>query len=431
MTNKLSVLRESEINVDDHFLRWSGKPFPVDLLKIQTPFYFYNGDFLLKRALSLRRAMQPLGVTICYAVKANPNPHIMKVLAKVGIGFDVVSGGELDLAIKVRQKRNLPIVFSGVGKQLYELESAINTGVASIHVETIGEIELIISLKPTRPISLLLRVNPDVDAKTHPYISTGLKSNKFGLGPNEIRECVRLISLNRKHLVLRGISIHIGSQITDLKPLAEAYSRAESMLEDIKMLWGSELDSLDLGGGLGVSYHDEPVHGASDWANLISCSIPKSIEKRRNIYIEPGRWLVAPAGILVTSVLYRKEREEKTFLVCDAAMNDLMRPSLYESYHHIIPLEQKAASSRIEVADVVGPVCETGDFLARERGLPRMVVGDRLAIATVGAYGSSMSSFYNLRPLIPELLWMKDQLYQIRARVNFTDQWRYFRKVPL
>jgi diaminopimelate decarboxylase len=381
-----------------------------------TPCYVYSSQTLLENFRAYDEALGDLPHMVCYSLKANGSLGIVSLLARAGSGFDIVSGGELYRVLKAGGDP-ARVVFSGVGKTAEEIEYALEKKIHSFNCESEPELALIDSLAARRGVkaAFALRVNPDVNADTHPYISTGLREHKFGIdihAAEGVYERARALS----NLVARGVSCHIGSQLLDMAPVFEALDKVLALVDRLRSA-GHTITHLDVGGGLGVAYREEeqaPVIGA-----FVDC-VRKRVQGRGlTVMVEPGRSIVGPAGMLVTRVLYRKQSIKKEFVVVDAAMNDLIRPSLYRSYHDILPV-RKTDRPNI-VADVVGPVCETGDFLARDRTLANAAPGDFLAIATAGAYGYVLASNYNARCRPPEVLVEGDKWRIIRARETYED----------
>ncbi|MCC6589251.1 MAG: diaminopimelate decarboxylase [Bryobacterales bacterium] len=382
-----------------------------------TPCFVYSQAEILGRFNAYKAGFGDTPHEICYAVKANSNLSILRLLAGAGAGFDIVSGGELFRVLKAGGDPG-KVVFSGVGKTAQEIDYAIASGIHSFNCESPDEMRLIdsIAARLGKKVRVAFRVNPDIDARTHPYISTGLKKNKFGIA---IRQAPRLYgeALEHKNLLVEGVSCHIGSQILETDPLVEAADRVLELVEGLRAA-GVPIQYLDLGGGLGVSYQaGEP---APDITDTVRRMVEHTAGRNLTLHIEPGRSIVGPAGVLVTRVLYRKHTEQKEFVVVDAAMTELIRPALYNAHHDIVPL--RAAGNRgTFVADVVGPVCETGDFLAHDRKLPQVMPGDLLAVCTAGAYGFAQSSNYNSRPRPAEVLVDGAQWTTIRTRETYDD----------
>jgi diaminopimelate decarboxylase len=393
-----------------------------------TPLYVYSVAMIRERYETFDAAFRDQPHTICYSVKANSNLTLLRLLAKKGCGFDVVSGGELERVLVADRKAAKKVVFSGVGKTREELTAALKAGILLFNVESESELwalaECAGRLRKTAPLAL--RVNPDVAAVTHPYISTGLRKHKFGVPIGEARALYAKAS-GARYLKVRGVSVHIGSQITDVAPFGEAMERVADLVRELRGD-GHRIDYIDAGGGLGIAY--EKTNGIEFSANVAAyaralASPLRGLDVR--LLLEPGRSIVGPAGVLVTSVIYRKENDSRRFLVVDAAMNDLIRPALYGAYHEIVPVTLRQVSptnaevTKREITDVVGPICETGDFFARDRELPVVAEGDRLAILDAGAYGMVLSSNYNTRPRPAELLVAGKSAKVIRRRERVAD----------
>jgi diaminopimelate decarboxylase len=381
-----------------------------------TPSYVYSRAAILDRFQAYRQAFGDVPHKICYAVKANSNLSILKLLADAGAGFDIVSGGELFRALKAGADPQ-SIIFSGVGKTSQEIDYALEHQIKSFNCESEPELALIDSLAARRGIEarVALRVNPDVDAATHPYISTGLRDHKFGIdiaGAEAVYERARALD----HLRLEGVSCHIGSQITDIAPMLEVFDKMIALVERLRAR-GLQMGTLDLGGGLGVAY--KPGDKSPSICEFIQAMCQRTAGHNLELLIEPGRSIVAEAGLLLTRVLYRKSNGDRQFIIVDAAMNDLIRPALYQSHHEIVPLRKN--QSETILADVVGPVCESGDFLARAREMPNVLPGDLLAVCTAGAYGFVASSNYNSRLRPPEILVEGDRYRVIRKREQYED----------
>lgn len=381
-----------------------------------TPCYVYSSAAILGKFHAYEEAFAGVPHQICYAAKANSNLAILKLLAEQGAGFDIVSGGELFRVLKASGDRE-KVIFSGVGKTAAELDYALEQNIRGFNCESEPELVLIDSLAARRGVKarIALRVNPDVDASTHPYISTGLRKHKFGIDISEA-ESVYGRARAFDNLILEGVSCHIGSQILDIQPMLEVFDKMVALTERLRAQ-GLPIRSLDLGGGLGVPYQEGET--APPIADYIHAMCRRVAGHNLELLIEPGRSIVAEAGLLVTRVLYRKTNGKKEFVIVDAAMNDLIRPALYHSHHHIVPLRQ--TDSAAIVADVVGPICESGDFLARDREMPNVLPGDLLAICTVGAYGFVAASNYNARPRPPEILVEDDRYRVIRKRETYED----------
>src|ERR1700758_970766 len=391
-----------------------------------TPLYVYSAEAIRDRYNAFDAAFHDVQHTICYSVKANSNLSILRMLAKKGCGFDVVSGGELERVLAVDRKAVNKVVFSGVGKTREELTAALKAGIMLCNVESESELwalaECAGRLRKTAPVAL--RVNPDVSAETHPYISTGLHKHKFGVPVAEARAMYARASGTR-HLRVSGVSVHIGSQITDVAPFAVALTRVAELVRTLQKD-GHDIGYVDAGGGLGIAYENPPPADFSKYATEYASAVMRPLRGLGvRLLLEPGRSLVGPAGALLTSVLYRKKNDSKNFLVVDAAMNDLLRPSLYGAYHEIAPVVVNGNSqARRELVDVVGPVCETGDFLARDRELPVTAEGELLAVLDAGAYGMALASNYNTRPRPAEVLVDGRSVKLIRRRETVPDMLR-------
>ncbi len=388
-----------------------------------TPLYVYSAATIHERYEAFDRAFRGTPHSICYSVKANSNLSILRLLARKGCSFDVVSGGELERVLKADRTAAKKVVFSGVGKTREELTAALKAGIMLFNVESESELwalaECAGRMRKTAPIAL--RVNPDVAAETHPYISTGLHKHKFGVPIRDARPLYAKAS-SARYLNVRGISVHIGSQITDAAPFGEAMARVADLVRELRGD-GHEIDYVDAGGGLGISYDkpdavDFPVQ-VDVYARALATPLR---DLRVHLLLEPGRSIIGPAGLLLTSVVYKKANDGKRFLVVDAAMNDLIRPALYGAYHEIIPVTQRAdIALKAETVDIVGPVCETGDFFARDRELPTVDEGDLLAIMDAGAYGMVLASNYNTRPRAAEVLISGKSAKVIRRREKISE----------
>jgi len=383
---------------------------------VGTPFYCYSTATLERHYRVFTEAFAGEKVLVCYAMKANSNQSVLRTLAKLGAGADVVSGGELKraLAAGIPPER---ILFSGVGKTEAELRAALASDILCINVESEPELELLskLAVETGRTARVSVRVNPDVDAGTHAKISTGKSGNKFGVPISRARE-VYARAAKLPGLKVTGTDMHIGSQITDLSRLETAY-RILSDFVHVLRADGHSISHIDFGGGLGIPYHmDRAAPPAPDAYAAMVKRVTHNLGC--TLMFEPGRMIVGNAGILVTKVIYVKHGDGKNFVIIDAAMNDLIRPTLYEAHHDILPVTQAGKDARTMVADVVGPVCETGDYLALDRTLPVPKVGDLLAIMTAGAYGAVQSGTYNTRPLIPEVLVKDDQYAVVRPRID-------------
>ncbi len=381
-----------------------------------TPAYVYSSSAILEKYNAYQDAFGPAPHQICYAVKANSNLSILTLLAKAGAGFDIVSGGELFRVLKA-EGDPAKVVFSGVGKTAHEIEFALEQGIHSFNCESEAELSLIDALAARLGVvvRVALRVNPDVDATTHPYISTGLRQHKFGVDISEVEEIYARAGAFT-HLRFEGVSCHIGSQILDTGPMLQAFDKMIALVDRLRAK-GLEIRTLDLGGGLGVPY--KPADTGPPIHDFIASMCAKVAAKNLQILIEPGRSIVGEAGVLLTRVLYRKANGEKQFVIVDAAMNDLIRPALYQSHHEIIPLRRNHRGTIL--ADVVGPVCESGDFLARHREISNVMPGDLMAVCTAGAYGFVAASNYNTRPRPPEILVEGDRWRIVRKRETLED----------
>jgi diaminopimelate decarboxylase len=385
-----------------------------------TPLYVYSATGIRERFRTFDRAFSKTRHTICYSVKANSNLSILGLLAKMGCGFDVVSGGELERVLRVDRRAVKKVVFSGVGKTEEELRAALKAGILLFNVESESELELLASCagQLKKDAQIALRVNPDVSAETHPYISTGLHKHKFGVPIQQARSLYKL-AIRSRYLKAAGVSVHIGSQITDVSPFSEAMERVAGLIRGLRED-GHQIKYVDAGGGLGIAYRDEALPDlATQSANYAEAVTVPLRELNIHLLLEPGRSIIGPAGLLLTRVLYKKTNNGKKFLIVDAAMNDLIRPSLYQAYHQIVPVHPRSTSP--EVTDVVGPICETGDFFARDRELPTANEGDLLALLDAGAYGMVLASNYNTRPRPAEILIDRKSVKVIRRRESMND----------
>ncbi|MCM2678257.1 diaminopimelate decarboxylase [Echinimonas agarilytica] len=384
-----------------------------------TPCYVYSRATLERHWKAFDEAAGDHPHLVCYAVKANSNLAILSVLAKLGSGFDIVSGGELARVIEAGGDTS-KVVFSGVGKTSEEIEFALDAGVGCFNVESEPELHRIANVagRLGKVANISIRVNPDVDAGTHPYISTGLKENKFGIAI-EHAPAVYQQAMAYDQLKIVGVDCHIGSQLTELDPFLDALERVLALIDQLAEL-GIEIEHLDVGGGLGVPYKDETPPHPSEYAHALR----QRLIDRPNLKLifEPGRAIAANAGILLTKVEFLKPTEEKHFAIVDAAMNDLIRPSLYSAYQSIQPANT-SLDRKSDIYDVVGPVCETGDFLGKDRELA-IAEGDLLVVRSAGAYGFCMASNYNSRPRPPEVLVDSDNAIEVRRRETFADLWK-------
>ena len=409
----------------DHFLYKDGVLHAEDVAvpeiaaAVGTPFYLYSTATLQRHFKLFDDGLAGIDHLICYAMKANSNQAVLKTLAEVGAGMDVVSGGEYARA----RAAGVPgdrIVFSGVGKTRDEMVQAITGGIRQFNLESEPEMELLsavaVELGATVPVTV--RVNPDVDAKTHEKISTGKKENKFGIPISRARE-IYAQAAALPGLDVIGIDVHIGSQLTDLAPYAEAFDLVVELTEQLRAD-GHDIRRLDLGGGLGIPYErsNEAPPLPVEFCDLIKEKVGHlGVE----VEIEPGRLIAGNAGLLVSKVIYVKSGEDRKFLILDSAMNDLIRPAMYDSFHEIVPVIEPAPAAEQEPFDIVGPVCESGDTFAKQRMMSRVNAGDLIAFRSAGAYGAVMASEYNTRPMIPEVLVRGDQFAVIRARPTFED----------
>ena len=390
---------------------------PVRLIaeKVGTPFYLYSHATLKRHFLIFDDAFDGLDRLVCYSAKANTNLAILKLFEGLGSGLDIVSGGELYRGLKAGFSPE-KIVYSGVGKRVDEIDYALEAGILMFNVESLEELELINeragALKTKAPVAI--RVNPDVDPKTHPYISTGLKKNKFGIDRKSAIEGYN-VARRLKNIKVLGIDCHIGSQITDVNPFIEALQSLKDLIDEIKGM-GLKIKYLDMGGGLGITYDRESPPHPKDYASALSGVLKGT---RLKLILEPGRVIVGNAGILVAKVLFRKSGTAKEFIIADAGMNDLMRPTLYDAFHAIDPV---VSSEGMQItADVVGPICESGDFLALDRKIPAVTKGDLLAVMSAGAYGFAMSSNYCSRLRAAEVMVKDGEFYVVRERENYMD----------
>ncbi len=387
-----------------------------------TPLYVYSAGTIRARIQAFRRAFRTVPYTLCYSVKANSTLGILWLIARQGAGFDVVSGGELHRVVRVAPRAARSVVFSGVGKTVPEMELALKDGILLFNIESASELRTLAetSARRKKQAQIAVRVNPDVSAKTHPYIATGLHEHKFGVPIPEARALYREAAKN-SHLKVAGVSVHIGSQITDLGCFQDALLRVAGLVRELRRE-GHEIRYVDAGGGLGISYEGPQrqfVEQISAYADAVLTPL-RGLDV--HLLMEPGRSIVGPAGVLLTRVLYRKTNNHKRFLIVDAAMNDLLRPSLYRAYHEIVPVTCR--SQEKETTDVVGPICETGDFFARDRELPVVQEGELLAILDAGAYGAVLSSNYNTRGRPAEVLVDGGRARVIRQRESIKDQLR-------
>lgn len=405
----------------DHFNYHNNELFceavPAELLAEQygTPLYVYSRATLERHWHAFDQALSGLDHLVCYAVKANSNLAVLNVLARLGSGFDIVSAGELQRVLKAGGKPE-NIVFSGVGKQAWEMQYALDQNILCFNVESASELELLnqVASGCNKTARISLRVNPDVDAGTHPYISTGLKQNKFGVA-HEDAESIYQRAAELSHIEVIGMDCHIGSQLTELAPYIDALDRLLELVEKLKQQ-GITISHLDLGGGLGIRYRDEEPPLPAEWSEALRDHLANF---DGHIVIEPGRAIAGNAGILLSRVDFLKPGEEKNFAIIDAAMNDLIRPSLYSAWQDIIPVKPRQ-DVEARLYDVVGAICETGDFIGKDRELA-LAEQDLLAVRSSGAYGFVMSSNYNSRPRAAEVMVDGDQHYLVRERESFDD----------
>ena len=409
----------------DHFLYRNGQLCAEDVAladiaaAVGTPFYCYSAATLSRHFRLFDEALAGMDHLVCYAMKANSNLAVLKLLGDLGAGMDVVSGGEY-LRARAAGVPGERIVFSGVGKTKAEMRLALEGGIRQFNVESEPEMEALntvaLSLGVVAPITV--RVNPDVDAKTHEKIATGRKEDKFGIPISRARD-VYAHAATLPGIKVIGIDVHIGSQLTDLAPFEAAYRKVADLTALLRAD-GHEISRLDLGGGLGIPYErsnaDPPL--PSDYGAMVQATLG---DLGCEIEIEPGRLIAGNAGVLVSDVIYLKEGEDRQFLIIDAAMNDLIRPAMYGAHHDIVPLVEPAPGTETQLFDVVGPVCESGDTFAKQRALSPVKAGDLIALRSAGAYGAVMSSEYNSRPMIPEVLVQGDQFAVIRARPTFDE----------
>ncbi len=385
--------------------------------ELGTPCYVYSHATLVRHFRAYDSAFSSIPHVVAFAMKANSNIAILRLMAKEGSGADIVSGGELFRALKAGVPAS-KIVFAGVGKAPDEIRDALKADILMFNVESAPELHAIneVAAAVGRKARVALRINPDIDPKTHPYISTGLKKSKFGIAAERALEEFALAS-SLSHIEVVGVHAHIGSQLTEVSPFIEALKKVVTLIQTLQGQ-GVGIRYLNIGGGLGITYSDEKPPLPQELSDAI---LPLVQNLRLTLVMEPGRVIVGNAGILVTKALYRKEGEAKTFVIVDAAMNDLIRPSLYGAYHEIRPLDEEAGRRAKQQVDIVGPVCESGDFLAKDRLLATIKPGELLAVMSAGAYGFVMSSNYNSRPRVPEALIKDGEIHIIRARETYDD----------
>ena len=393
---------------------------------VGTPFYLYSIRTFLDHFLKLKKAFAPVETLICFSMKANSNLTVLKALVNQGAGLDIVSGGELFRAKKVGVSPS-KIVFASVGKTASEIEEAIRSQILMFNVESVQELELINAIAHRLRVvqKVAIRLNPDVAPDTHHYITTGSKQNKFGL---DMRTAYKIfMQANRfPSLRLAGIHIHIGSQITRSKPFIEAIRKCLDFIDSVSYS-GNAVETLNIGGGLGIIYSNEKPQTAQEFADVVLPLLSK--HPKLKLVLEPGRFISGNSGILVTRVLYEKKTKAKSFVIVDAAMNDLIRPAFYGAHHEIQPVLKTKKAGRLVRSDVVGPICESGDFLAKNRKLAPLKAGDLLAVMSCGAYGFVMSSNYNSRPRTPEVVTLGRKFFVARRRETFKDLVGYERIV--
>jgi len=384
--------------------------------EVGTPFYLYSYGTLINHYRNFNKALAELEHLVCYAYKANSNLALCKILAEEGCGADVVSGGELRKALQAGVPPD-KIVFNGNGKTVEEMELALQAGILMFNVDSRPELLLLneVAARQGKKARIALRVNPDIDPQTHPHIATGLKESKFGFEFSQVIEGYKLAQ-TLKNIDITGIQMHIGSQITRVDPFVEALKKIVNLAGELEKL-DIKIEYVNVGGGLGITYSDEDPPPLADYAQSVIPAIKRIGVKG---IFEPGRVLAGNAGILVTKVLYVKETQNKTFVVVDAGMGDLFRPAFYSAYHEIRPVTLQAESRKLK-ADIVGPICESGDFLARDREIPAVKSGDFLAVFSAGAYGFSMSSNYNSRLRPAEVLVKEDKFRIVRKRETYED----------
>jgi len=384
--------------------------------EIGTPCYVYSHATLVRHFRAFDGAFHTVPHIVAFAMKANSNLAVLRLMAREGSGADIVSAGELYRALQA----GIPptkIVFAGVGKSREEIRYALATDILMFNVESSDELRTLdeVAAEMGRRARVALRINPDIDPKTHPYISTGLKKSKFGISADRALDEFKLAS-SLPHIEVVGVHKHIGSQLTDLSPFVDSLKKVLTLVEALRAQ-GTDIRYINIGGGLGITYDDETPPHPLDLAAAIS---PLVKDLKCVLIMEPGRVIVGNAGILLTRVLYTKEGDAKRFVIVDAAMNDLIRPSLYGAYHEIRPVHE-TSRAKIVTVDVVGPVCESGDFLAKDRAMPDARPGDLLAVMSAGAYGFTMASNYNSRPRVPEVMVRGGEIHVVRAREEYAD----------
>jgi len=383
---------------------------------VGTPFYCYSSGAVEAAYRDFAGAFDGLPALVCYALKANANLALVRTLARLGAGADVVSEGELRVALAAGVPAER-IVFAGVGKTEAEMAAGLEAGILQFNVESLPELEALNRVAAARgtPAPTALRINPDVDARTHAKITTGKAENKFGIDLGRVR-AIAARAADMPGISLQGLAVHIGSQLTGLTPFRQAFERLATLYGELRAA-GHDLHQLDFGGGLGIAYRDESPPSVADYAAMVK-DVAGGLDAR--LVFEPGRLLVGNAGVLVTRVLYVKEGAQRRFLIVDSAMNDLIRPTLYDAWHDMIPVAE-ASGAESQAFDIVGPVCETGDTFARERPLPAMAAGDLLAICCAGAYSACMASAYNMRRPAPEVLVRGHEFAVVRPRPDYQE----------
>ncbi len=385
--------------------------------QVGTPCYIYSHATLTRHIRAYDNAFKNIPHLIAFAMKANSNLAVLRLMAKEGSGVDIVSGGELFRALKAGVPSS-KIVFAGVGKNAEEIRDALKADILMFNIESSAEMHAIndVAASVGKIAPVALRINPDIDPKTHPYISTGLKKSKFGIAADRALEEF-LVASTLRHISVVGVHAHIGSQLTDVTPFVESLKKVLTLVDALKAQ-GIKIRYLNIGGGLGITYSDEKPPLPHELAEAVS-PLVRGLDL--TLVMEPGRVIVGNAGILVTKALYEKIGESKRFVIVDAAMNDLIRPSLYSAYHDIRPVSEALLQRPKHLVDVVGPVCESGDFLAKDRSLPEVKPDDLLAVMSAGAYGFVMASNYNSRPRVPEVLVKDNEVHVIRARESYDD----------
>lgn len=410
-----------------HRFQYKGKELYAESIPVRkiaaavgTPFYLYSIGTFLDHFFKLKQAFKPVDPLICFSTKANSNLTVLKALVNQGSGLDIVSGGELARALKVGVSPQ-KIVYASVGKTEQEIEDAVRAKILMFNVESVQELDAInrvaARLKTVQKIAV--RINPDVQPKTHHYITTGSKENKFGIDM-EVAYKLFIEAYRYPFLKFAGIHIHIGSQITNAKPFVQAIKKCLQFIDSVSYA-GAHVEYLNIGGGLGIIYSKEKPQTAQEFAKVVLPLFKKN--PKLKIVLEPGRFISGNSGILVTKVLYEKQAKTKSFLIVDAAMNDLIRPSFYGAHHEIVPVTRSSKKKHL-LADIVGPICESGDFLAKNRKIEAVTTGDLVAVMSCGAYGFVMSSNYNSRPRVPEVVVKGNKFYTARRRETLDDLFR-------